>query len=310
MKIKNKYNHPGRHIFIFSIILSLACAQTAYYGLESGFHISGLALAGGGVVISSAENDRQNPALLDHSQPAVGFSWLEYPAGISGGIASFQLSWKNHPVQIGLRQLNYGEFDGYDNEAQSTGSYGAADTWLTISTAGTTPRGFMKYGLTAGAFTSQLEDYIAQIFTFTAGVSIDSKKHRLKIGAVIRNLGLVRKNYTEIREDLPTQVVVGVARSLAHLPLELALDIGYYTPSKSSLAVVNGIINLAPGLKLRWGTSTAKIDQAPGYQDYRDLLAASGAAVSFTFRKISIDAGGYFYGPGAYISGMGLEIAL
>ena len=306
--IKLKFLGRQGYAIVGFLAFAVVSAQTSFSGLEVGYHIRSLALAGGGSLLAGMVNDQLNPAVAGHSQRKACFGWLRYPAGIQGGIASLKYSAQRFNYTLSLRHLNYGSFDGYNEAAEPTGSYYSGDSWLTFSAAGQSGNRILAYGITTGIFVSQLEKYNAKVLTITPGVLFDLKQLDMKIGLSVQNWGLVLDSYTAASEELPTRIVAGFSRQLAHLPLELDFDLGYRFTDGMLLLGLSGVFALPFGLELIWGTSSAKIDQSSGNQDARDLFAASGIALSYTVKKYSLDIGGYFYGPGAWSNGIGLGV--
>ncbi|MFH1851100.1 MAG: hypothetical protein ABIA75_02015 [Candidatus Neomarinimicrobiota bacterium] len=298
----------GKNALILTGVLFFGTLQAGFPGLTSGYHVRTLALAGAGSVITGVASDRLNPAALETTGRQGNLGWLRYPAGIQAGLLAVVLPGNGRTWSLAVRQLDYGDFDGYDEDANSTGSYSSSDTWLTVAVAGR-PVGFLRWGIAAGIFLSQLEEYQAAALTVTPGVLVDLERFRLKVGISVRNLGTVIDNYTAVDDDLPTMVVLGVSRRLAYLPLELTGDVFYRGTGELPGLAVGGVFTLAPGWQLRLGTSADKVEQGPGDDVRRDFLAASGLGLSFQGTRFSFDCGGYFYGPGGWVTGAGLGVA-
>lgn len=307
--MKNSYSIQALLLGLALISVgSRLTAQTAFGGLNSAYHSQGLAL--GSSVFAGAEAARVNPAALVYGKDRVITGFVRYPADIKAGLAEYRRLRDRINLAFGIRHLNYGSFEGYDDNANRTGDYRVADTWVTMSVGGTLGSGNLHYGLTSGLHSSSLGNFNASALVFTPGLLVDIPAYRIKLGLTVRNLGIVLDNYTDYQERLPTLAVVAVSRQLAYLPLEIALDVGYYEDQTEPWAAISGIFTLVPGLELRWGTSTDKINQGSGNQELRDFLAASGLNLSLTNARFTVDAGGYFYGPGAWSLGGGLGVAL
>ncbi len=307
--IKTVPRELSRSVFLAVFLFSGLTGQTSFSGLDGSYHVRSLGLAGGGSVITSPESDHLNPAAGLTGNRNANFSWVSYPAGINGGFAAVNLPVYRHALTISLRQLNYGSFDGYSVDAVPEASYNAGDTWFSISVLRHRSNRPLSYGLTAGIFHSQLADHDATVVLITPGLLWNIPEYQLKTGLSLVNSGIILNNFTSAREKLPARLVAGFSRRLTHLPLELAVDYGYLINSRESTLHVGGIFHLSAGIKLRWGTSSDKIEQAPGNQDARDLFAASGISLSYAVRDLNVDFGGYYYGPGFWVYGIGMGVA-
>ncbi len=299
-----------RSIIALICLLTTAVGQASFSGLEVGYQIKNLALAGGGSLLVGTGNDRMNPATTDTISRQVNFGWLNYPAGIESGRIALKFRKNRFHCNVSLRHLSYGTFDGYTADAKPTGTYFSGDTWFSISIARKNPEKLLDYGITTGLFASQLEKYKATILTLTPGILLNLRQIGIKVGLSLQNGGIILDGYSTASEELPTKLVVGISRNLAYLPLELNLDLGYHVNDELPFFGLGGIFTLPLGFSLFWGTSSAKIEQGPGNQDARDLFAASGFALSYSIKNYHFDIGSYFYGPGAWGSGLGLGVSI
>ncbi len=295
-------------IVTITIILSSLVGQASFSGMENAYHVQSLAMTLGGSLTLNSESDRLNPAMLvETTERSFSFGVLSYPADITSGMVIVRLPVNKRVFSFAVRQLNYGYFDGYDIDGQATGSYTAGDTWLTAAVAG---HAFNKisYGISTGVFLSHLEEYSAAAITVTPGLIIKLPERSAHLGLAIRNSGLVLSQYSSAKESLPTTIVTSFSKQLEHLPLNLNFDFGYRTTDQKAALSVSGLFQLPYNLQLRLGSSTDKIDQSPGEKNAQDLLGATGVALTYLGTSYSFDIGSYFYGPGAWVSGIGLGV--
>ncbi len=296
-------------ILVLIIPLVFAHGQSSFSGMENPYHIRSWALINGGGLIAGGDNDLLNPAeLAAVTQRYLDFSLLSYPADITSGMARVQMPYRQKIISVAVRQLNYGQFDGYDGDGEATGSYTSGDIWITTAIAGQMLEGQVLYGLTTGAFFSQLEDYRAAAIQLTPGLILNLTDETTRVGLVLRNAGFVVENYTTANEKLPTSVAVTLGRQLAHLPLLLNLELDYRLADDDIEIGLGGLFALSDNFNLRVGTSSRKFDQAPGDRQANDLLGSSGLALSYTGNSFGFDVGGSFYGAGAWVTGIGLGV--
>ena len=126
---------------------------------------------------------------------------------------------------FGLRHLNYGFFDGYDEYGNQTGPYTSGDEWLTVSVGERRKGNRIALGGTLGGFFSQLESYQSVLMTFTVGALLYIDEFDAKLGLSLGNYGFIFKRYTRTNEQLPARLVGSFVKKLAHLPLQLSIDV-------------------------------------------------------------------------------------
>ena len=295
--------------FYVGFVVQFLAAQRSYPGLNTWYHPQGIAMAGAGYSMLSVESDVKNPALLNERKESLHFSLLLYPAKIEAGIISVSFRSGKRVYSLSLRHLNYGFFDGYDEDGNQTGSYTSGDEWLTVSVGGRKRGNRIAWGGTLGGFFSQLESYQSVLMTLTVGALLYIDEIDAKLGLSIENYGFVFKRYTHAIESLPTTVIGSFAKNLAHLPLEVSVDIGYVLTG-SAWFRLGGIFQLPYGIQLRGGMSSDKYYQKTGNSLSADYFGSSGLGLSYGYRRYSFDISGYYFGIGGWISGIGLSIKL
>jgi len=204
-------------------IFAVRAQEVAGYGyLELPVSARGLAL--GGTSISVVEPDlslaEQNPALLcPQMAHQTVLAYTNYLAGIQMGYAAYS----NRFLEVGawsagMRFVDYGHFDGYDQQGFSTGSFSVKDLCL---------EGAIGYPLNdrwnIGAQTKFLytsyESYNAFALAVDLGANYYDDVTGTSFSVTLTNLGGQLKSlYDESRQKLPTQLNVGWSRELMHLP--------------------------------------------------------------------------------------------
>lgn len=278
--------------------------QTAFEGLQGWYHPHSLSLAGGGASLASLENDRTNPAALAGLQPQFRLGLLRYPAGVASQSAVLLLSRPGQELALGLRHLGYGRFSGRDEDNRSLGDYSAGDTWLTVAVARRIWGGRLAGGLSGGIFLSRLGSYQALALTLTPGLLLQGE--RTRVGLSLTNLGRVLSDYTTYRERLPVALLASLSRRLAHLPLDLGVDLVYYRLQRQAALHLGGVFQLPWNLQLKWGTSSQRLGLPPARRSI--IMAATGLGLSYAAAPYHFEMGAYFYGLGGWIGGLGLGV--
>ena len=293
-------------LFIMSFFYCLF-GQSYYSGLSAWYSPTTLSLGGGGSLLNEQEADRQNPAYLgDIKNQIVFLDIVRYPAGVS----SKHLGWivpKNRRVfSVHFRQLDYGQFDGYDEDGISTGAYRSQDSWLSGTVSFRS--GIVNYGMNTGVFYSQLSTSKSILFVSTFGCMLSLEKEKVQFGISLRNYGYVLRAFSKSEEILPPSVVVSVSKQLAHLPLKINAEAKFMTDDQN-IFYVSGLFTLTPSLYLTWGFNSEKFGQGTETSVTKDLITGTGIGLGFKTETYSITTGGYFYNPGNWIFGVSFGLS-
>ena len=283
-------------------------ARDSFPGLNQWYFSETVALAGAGGALTSPASDRLNPAALRGSGRAIQLSLLRYPASIGAGALSWIIPEERRTRAVSIRHTNYGTFEGRDETNNPTGTYTSSETWLSVSTARTMGKSAMDWGLSGGLFLSNLASYQAVAATFTLGGVYRLEALDLKVGTSLRNVGWVLNSYTSAQETLPTILHGSLAKRLAYLPLELALDVEYLFSTRETVVRLGGVFTLPYHMVLRWGTSSNRLDQRGGVSLTRDFFSDTGVGLAFKTGNYQLTLGGYFYGPGGWITGFSFRV--
>ncbi|MFQ6604336.1 MAG: hypothetical protein ACE5D8_02170 [Fidelibacterota bacterium] len=295
-------------IFILLLMLPvLNQGQSGYTGLNAWYHANTVALAGSGSVISGPSSDQLNPAAMLPERRSFSIGAILYPADIRATQLGFVFPRVRSTIAVTVRHLNYGIFEGYDNQGGSTTTYTSGDTWLSLAYARDFRETPLRVGLTVGGFFSSLESFAATALTLTPGLAYVYTPLNITLGLSLQNSGTVVKNYTSYRAPLPRRLVLGFAKKLAHLPMTICMDYSHYDETEGQLRL-GGIITLSPAIDLRWGTSTDKLDQVTNMSVQRDFLGSSSLGLAIHYDAFRFSVGSYFYGTGGWIHGLGCDI--
>ena len=295
-------------ILVTLIIVGFGFSQTTLYGLDGWYHIETISTAGGAGAVPSSDSDKINPAGIAVLAKQIQFGLVKYPAGINAQSAMVVKSLNNSNIAIALRHLSYGSFVSTNEEGIENGTYTASDTWLNTSWARNTKN--INWGATGGIFFSSLESYNAAAIVFSTGVIYDYVKNDIRIGISLSNFGMFVTRYTEQKEKLPAKIILSASKGLAHLPLDLNIDIGFNLYNKNTYWRFGGIIVLPYDLQLAFGVNSNNITQRTENNLTKNFSGSSGLGITYAHKKYSIGIGGYFYGTGGWIYGTGFNIKL
>jgi hypothetical protein len=162
-------------------------------------------------------------ATLKGKQASVGF--FKYLMDINSGNVSYSQKYKEIGyIGAGIRYMNYGDFDKYDESYQNLGNFGASDLALSLGYANVYKENF-KYGANAKFIYSNIDEYSSIGLALDLGALYIMPEQRLNFGVSVLNLGTQVKKYISTSESLPLDIRIGMTKTLEHLPL--TVNIGF-----------------------------------------------------------------------------------
>ncbi len=241
-------------ILLLTIASARVCAQI---GGESTYNFlkvnpSAKSAALGGVSLSPMYNDvgmvTQNPALLDSGMHRdISLTYLHYVAGISH--SSLAGAWHQKGVgTLGLSfvSLNYGSFDGYDEEGADMGTFNANEFDLGLHYSRNVWRN-VSLGATLNTIISQLERYNSFGMALNVGARYHSHNNLFNATLALKNIGYQLKPYTEgNHEKLPFEIQLSMAQKFENAPFGISLSLNdlqsfnTYTNTEESQTSLDG----------------------------------------------------------------------
>ena len=294
-------------IFIL-FIFSFGFSQTTLSGLDGWYNAGTIATAGSVGAIPGPDSDKINPAGLASLPKQIQFNIIKYPAKINAQSMTFVKALDNSNIGIGLRHLSYGEFISANEDGVKDGTHSASDTWLNAAWARNNKN--INWGISSGIFLSSLESYNAFAIVFSAGMLYSYQKFDAQLGISLSNAGIFISRYTDQTESLPTKVFISANKGLAHLPLDLNVDIGFSLNNENTFLRIGGVFTLPYNVQLIFGINSNNIEQRTENNLFREMLGSSGVGIKYTYKQYSIEIGAYSYGSGGWIYGTGFNIKL
>ncbi|MBC3758838.1 type IX secretion system protein PorQ [Hyunsoonleella sp. SJ7] len=180
----------------------------------------------GGKVFTNVDYDVTqalfNPATINvemDNQLALNYS--SYLGGISYGTASFAhtVDRRTQTFHAGVTYINYGSFDGYDENGISTGTFTGSETALSVGYALQIGYSDFYFGGNLKLITSKLEQYNSFGAAVDLGLLYIDEDIDFKAALVVRNAGTQITTYAGTHEPLPFEVAFGMSQTLEHVPL-------------------------------------------------------------------------------------------
>ena len=179
----------------------------------------------GGDAVAIHDNDLDlpyhNPAMLNADmRHELVINYVNYFAGVNYGYASVATALKKGTIAGGIHYLNYGKFQGADENGTLTNTFKAADYSINILYSRPLDSLF-TIGLTMKSIFSDLETYNSSAIAVDVGLLYHNPVSRFTAGLVIRNAGFQVNTYypNGAREPLPFEIALGVSQSLKYAPL-------------------------------------------------------------------------------------------
>ena len=180
----------------------------------------------GGKVITNIDYDvtsgLYNPATINvdmDNQLALNYS--SYLGGISYGTGAYAYTWDRHvqTFHVGMTYINYGKFDGYDQNGVSTGTFTGSEAALSFGYALRIPFSDFYVGVNGKLITSQLEQYNSIGGAVDVGVIYINEDLDFHAALTLRNFGTQFTTYADLHEKLPLEVNLGLSQTLQHVPI-------------------------------------------------------------------------------------------
>ncbi len=215
-------------LFIFTILISSNnFGQSTTYDflrLDMSARAAGL---GGSYVTNNDDVDVIffNPAGLGFlEKDPVSFSFVKHLMDINLFSLTYSTQFENiGRFSTGIQYINYGSFDEADGNGNITGEFNAGEFAFLLSYTNKFMPNFY-YGATGKFIYSNIQDYSSSAIGLDLGLNYEFPDIMLNLGASVLNIGTQLSSYTDVKEDLPLDVLIGVSKRLEKLPVRLSLD--------------------------------------------------------------------------------------
>ncbi len=186
----------------------------------------------GGKTITIYDNDVNqahfNPATINAEMDnKLSLNYGSYYGDVTYGTAAYAYTYDRHlqTFHAGVNYVNYGKFDGYDENGQPTSSFTGSDIALSVGYAYNIPYSTFYVGANAKLISSTLESYNSFGAAVDLGAMFIDERNDVNWALVIRNIGTQITPYAETREKLPLEVLVGVSQLMENVPLRWHLTL-------------------------------------------------------------------------------------
>jgi len=180
----------------------------------------------GGKIITIYDDDVNqanfNPATINpdmHNHLALNYG--SYYGEVNYGTASYAYTYDRHlqTFQAGINYINYGKFEGYDQNGEPTALFTGSETALSFGYSYNVPNSNLFLGANGKLISSSLESYSSFGGAIDLGALFIDEKNDVNWAFVIRNVGTQFTTYSGIHEKLPIEIMAGVSQELENVPI-------------------------------------------------------------------------------------------
>ncbi len=182
----------------------------------------------GGRVLTAVDYDPTtalyNPATINAKMDnQLQVNYVNYLGDVNYGTASYAYTWDRHvqTFHAGVTYLDYGKFDGFDEQGNATGEFGGNEVAVSVGYAYNIPWSDFYVGANAKLISSKLENFTSLGGAIDLGVLYYDEEKAIRGALVVRNIGTQFTAYNEVYESLPLEVAVGFSNTMRTLPLRL-----------------------------------------------------------------------------------------
>ena len=180
----------------------------------------------GGKVLTIYDDDVNqvhfNPACINPEMDnKLALNYGSYFGEVAYGTASYAYTYDRHlqTFQVGVNYVNYGKFDGYDENANKTATFTGSEMALSFAYAYNIPFTAFHIGASGKLISSTLETYQSYGVAADLGITYIDDKNDINYALVLRNMGTQVKTYAGTNERLPFEILAGISQELENIPV-------------------------------------------------------------------------------------------
>ncbi len=222
------------------LVCTLLVSASASYSQVGGQHVyeflnlvtSPRQAALGGKTVTIYDEDvnqaHYNPAAINadmHNRLALNYG--SYFGEASYGTASYAYTYDRHlqTFQVGVNYINYGNFEGYDENGTATSSFTGNEIALSAGYSYNIPFTDFHIGANAKVISSTLESYNSFGGAVDIGAIYIDTQNDINYGLSLRNIGTQFTRYAETSESLPFEIIAGISQEVENVPIRWHLTL-------------------------------------------------------------------------------------
>ncbi|MES2746827.1 MAG: type IX secretion system protein PorQ [Bacteroidota bacterium] len=186
----------------------------------------------GGKVLTIYDEDVNqvffNPASINPEMDnKLSLNYGNYFGEATYGTAAYAYTYDRHlqTFHVGVNYVNYGNFDGYDENGIATSSFTGSDIALSFGYGYNIPFTDIHIGANAKLISSTLESYNSIGAAVDFGAMYIDEPNDINWAIAIRNVGTQITTYAGTQEKLPLEVLLGVSQEVENVPIRWHLTL-------------------------------------------------------------------------------------
>ncbi|WP_112113813.1 type IX secretion system protein PorQ [Flavobacterium aciduliphilum] len=222
---------------LFSFCVLFSAASYSQIGGKSVYSFLNLvtsprqAALGGKVITIFDEDVNQghfNPAAINAEMDNhLAVNYGNYFGAVTYGTAAYAYTYDRHlqTFHAGVNYVNYGKFDGYDENGIATSSFTGSEIALSIGYSYNIPFTNVYFGANAKLISSTLESYTSYGGAIDLGALYIDEENDINWALVVRNMGTQITTYSGLQEKLPFELLAGVSQQVENVPIRWHLTL-------------------------------------------------------------------------------------
>ncbi|WP_248722853.1 type IX secretion system protein PorQ [Seonamhaeicola sp. ML3] len=180
----------------------------------------------GGKVLTNVDYDVTqglfNPATINvEMDNQLALNYVNYLGDIGYGTAAYAytIDRRTQTFHVGATYINYGSFDGYDEQGNPTGTFSGGESALSVGYSRQIGYSDFYLGGNVKFISSKLEQYTSIGAAVDVGLIYINEYLDFNAALVVRNFGTQITTYAGLQETLPFEVSLGLSQRLEHVPI-------------------------------------------------------------------------------------------
>ncbi|SCY90397.1 type IX secretion system protein PorQ [Flavobacterium caeni] len=169
-----------------------------------------------------------NPAAINPEMDnRLSLNYGSYFGEVTYGTASYAYVYDRHvqTFQAGVNYVNYGSFDGYNEDGEQTASFTGSEIALSFGYSYNIPFSDFYVGASAKLISSSLESYHSFGGALDIGAIYIDEDNDINYALVVRNLGMQFTKYEQQNENLPLEIMAGISQEMENVPIRWHLTL-------------------------------------------------------------------------------------
>jgi hypothetical protein len=202
----------------------------------------------GGKLITIYDSDVNqalfNPATINEKMDNhLSLNYGSLFGEVTYGTASYAYTFdrRTQTFHAGVNYVNYGSFEGFDENGLETASFTGSEIALSAGYAFNIPYSDVYVGANAKLISSTLESYNSFGGAIDLGAIYIDDYNDINIALAIRNIGMQFTTYAGEKERLPLEIIAGISQQLENVPLRWHLtlenlqqwDVSFSNPARA-----------------------------------------------------------------------------